>query len=53
MLGVALETAIGDDPSLDGIPLPAFFRHSIDYVESHGKHSTSVAFVHFQALGRF
>ncbi|VDO79915.1 unnamed protein product [Heligmosomoides polygyrus] len=36
VLGVALETAIGDDPSLDGIPLPAFFRHSIDYVESHG-----------------
>ncbi|VDM54079.1 unnamed protein product [Angiostrongylus costaricensis] len=28
--------AIDVNPSLDGIPLPAFFRYSIDYVEAHG-----------------
>ncbi|KHJ89820.1 RhoGAP domain protein [Oesophagostomum dentatum] len=36
VLGVQLETAIEVDPSLDGVPLPAFFRHAIDYVETHG-----------------
>ncbi|KAJ1368130.1 hypothetical protein KIN20_029200 [Parelaphostrongylus tenuis] len=36
VFGVPLETAIDVDPSLDGIPIPAFFRHSIDYVEAHG-----------------
>ncbi|WKX92604.1 hypothetical protein Q1695_010548 [Nippostrongylus brasiliensis] len=36
VLCVTLETAIDVDPSLDGVPLPAFFRHSIDYVETHG-----------------
>ncbi|VDL75654.1 unnamed protein product [Nippostrongylus brasiliensis] len=35
VLCVTLETAIDVDPSLDGVPLPAFFRHSIDYVETH------------------
>ncbi|VDM67299.1 unnamed protein product [Strongylus vulgaris] len=36
VLGVPLETAIEVDPSLDGVPLPAFFRNAIDYVETHG-----------------
>ncbi|KAK6033081.1 RhoGAP domain protein [Ostertagia ostertagi] len=36
VLGVPLETAVDLDPSLDGVPVPAFFRHSLDYVESHG-----------------
>ncbi|KAL6729496.1 hypothetical protein Aduo_000545 [Ancylostoma duodenale] len=36
VLGVQLETAVEVDPSLDGVPLPAFFRNAIDYVETHG-----------------
>uniref|UniRef100_A0A7I4XTG3 Rho-GAP domain-containing protein n=1 Tax=Haemonchus contortus TaxID=6289 RepID=A0A7I4XTG3_HAECO len=36
VLGETLEKAVEVDPSLDGVPVPAFFRHSIDYVESHG-----------------
>ncbi|KAK6033863.1 hypothetical protein COOONC_28629, partial [Cooperia oncophora] len=36
VLGVPLEMAVDVDPSLDGVPVPAFFRHSIDYVETHG-----------------
>uniref|UniRef100_A0A0K0CY44 Rho-GAP domain-containing protein n=1 Tax=Angiostrongylus cantonensis TaxID=6313 RepID=A0A0K0CY44_ANGCA len=36
VFGVPVEIAIDVNPSLDGIPLPAFFRYSIDYVEAHG-----------------
>ncbi|KJH44655.1 RhoGAP domain protein [Dictyocaulus viviparus] len=36
IFGVPIQTAIDMDPSMDGIPLPAFFRHAVNYVESHG-----------------
>ncbi|KAK6726742.1 hypothetical protein RB195_004827 [Necator americanus] len=36
VLGVHLETAVELDPSLDGVPLPVFFRNAIDYIETHG-----------------
>uniref|UniRef100_A0A1I7WS32 Rho-GAP domain-containing protein n=1 Tax=Heterorhabditis bacteriophora TaxID=37862 RepID=A0A1I7WS32_HETBA len=36
ILGLSLNAAINLDPSLDGLPLPAFFRTALDYVELNG-----------------
>ncbi|VDN99697.1 unnamed protein product [Rodentolepis nana] len=36
LIGVSLETALERNPSHDGIPLPAFFRYLIDFVEKYG-----------------
>nr|CDS31395.1 ralA binding protein 1 [Hymenolepis microstoma] len=36
LIGVSLETALERNPSHDGVPLPAFFRYLIDFVEKYG-----------------
>ncbi|EGT42301.1 hypothetical protein CAEBREN_12608 [Caenorhabditis brenneri] len=36
VLGLSLADSVLADPSLDGIPLPSFFRYSLDFVEENG-----------------
>lgn len=36
VLGLPLTESVSADPSLDGIPLPSFFRYAIDFVEENG-----------------
>ncbi|CAI4224246.1 unnamed protein product [Auanema sp. JU1783] len=36
IMGKSLSEVVELDPSLDGIPLPTFFRYSLDYVEKNG-----------------
>uniref|UniRef100_A0A1I7UKJ5 Rho-GAP domain-containing protein n=1 Tax=Caenorhabditis tropicalis TaxID=1561998 RepID=A0A1I7UKJ5_9PELO len=36
VLGLSLQESVSADPSLDGIPLPTFFRYSLDFVEENG-----------------
>ncbi|CAB3408273.1 unnamed protein product [Caenorhabditis bovis] len=36
ILRLKLSEAVAADPSLDGVPLPTFFRYAIDYIEEHG-----------------
>lgn len=36
VLGLPLAEAVAANPSLDGIPLPAFFRYALDFVEERG-----------------
>ncbi|CAH8589433.1 unnamed protein product [Dicrocoelium dendriticum] len=42
VFGVSLELALTRDPSHDGVPLPAFFRHCIDYIEEYGLGSEGI-----------
>ncbi|KAA3675997.1 uncharacterized protein DEA37_0000722 [Paragonimus westermani] len=42
VFGVALNIAFERSPSHDGIPLPAFLRHCIDYIEMYGLCSESI-----------
>ncbi|KAG5453302.1 RalA-binding protein 1 [Clonorchis sinensis] len=42
VFGVPLNVAIQRDPSFDGVPLPAFFRHCIDYLEKYGLSSEGI-----------
>ncbi|KER30078.1 hypothetical protein T265_03445 [Opisthorchis viverrini] len=42
VFGVPLNVAIQRDPSFDGVPLPAFFRHFIDYLEKYGLSSEGI-----------
>ncbi|KAF6771113.1 hypothetical protein AHF37_09671 [Paragonimus kellicotti] len=42
VFGVPLNVAFERNPSHDGIPLPAFFRHCIDYIEMYGLCSESI-----------
>ncbi|KAK4475488.1 hypothetical protein MN116_002537 [Schistosoma mekongi] len=42
IFGVPLEVACSRNPSHDGIILPAFFRHCIDYIEQHGLSSEGI-----------
>ncbi|VDD81578.1 unnamed protein product [Mesocestoides corti] len=36
VIGVTLKTALERNPSHDGVPLPAFFRYLVDFVEKYG-----------------
>nr|CDS19401.1 ralA binding protein 1 [Echinococcus granulosus] len=36
VIGVPLETALERNPSHDGVPLPAFVRYLIDFIEEYG-----------------
>ena len=36
MIGLPLTSAVELNPSFDGIPLPAFFRQALDFVEAQG-----------------
>ncbi|CAI2309932.1 unnamed protein product [Caenorhabditis sp. 36 PRJEB53466] len=36
VLGLSLADAVAANPSLDGQPLPAFFRYALDFVEENG-----------------
>ncbi|EFP08652.1 CRE-RLBP-1 protein [Caenorhabditis remanei] len=36
VLGLQLKESVTVDPSLDGIPLPSFFRYALDFVEENG-----------------
>ena len=42
VFGVSLDVAIQRDPSFDDVPLPAFFRHCIDYLEKYGLSSEGI-----------
>lgn len=36
VIGVTLEIALERNPSHDGVPLPAFVRYLIDFIEEYG-----------------
>ncbi|CAH8599828.1 unnamed protein product [Schistosoma turkestanicum] len=42
VFGVPLDVACSRNPSHDGIVLPAFFRHCIDYIEQYGLSSEGI-----------
>ncbi|CAL8082849.1 unnamed protein product [Calicophoron daubneyi] len=42
LFGVLLDVACSRSPSHDGVPLPGFFRHCIDYIERNGLSSEGI-----------
>lgn len=42
VFGVSLDLSFSRNPSHDGVPLPAFFRHCIDYIEEYGLGSEGI-----------